>query len=30
MNPEERINLRFDTGITVEGTNYYLAIGEAF
>ena len=30
VNPEERINLRFDTGITVEGTNYYLAIGEAF
>ena len=30
VNEEERINLRFDTGVTAEGTNYYLAIGEAF
>lgn len=30
VNPEERINLRFDVGATREGTNFYLAIGEAF
>ena len=30
VNPEERINLRFDAGTTAEGTNVYLAIGEAF
>jgi outer membrane protein assembly factor BamA len=30
VNSEERINLRLDAGATVEGVNFYLAIGEAF
>jgi outer membrane protein assembly factor BamA len=30
VNRDERINLRFDTGVTAEGWNVYLAIGEAF
>jgi outer membrane protein assembly factor BamA len=30
VNPNERINLRFDAGATAEGPNVYLAIGEAF
>ncbi|HEU5057152.1 MAG TPA: BamA/TamA family outer membrane protein [Kofleriaceae bacterium] len=30
VNQDERINLRFDAGATAEGSNVYLAIGEAF